>query len=132
MQEPGPLAASDLIAFAPTTDYERARAFYADVLGLPLIEAFEYAFVFDAHGTMLRITRVEQLAHGGYTILGWRVADMAATVRTLSAAGVTFERYPWMPQDDLGIWTTPDGTQVAWFKDPDGNTLSLTQFASLV
>jgi catechol 2,3-dioxygenase-like lactoylglutathione lyase family enzyme len=129
MQDHGPLVMSDLIAFAATADYEGPRAFYADMLGLPRIEATEFALVFDAHGTMLRITRVEQLVPAGYTVLGWRVADIASTVRTLTGVGVAFERYPWMPQDDQGIWTTPDGGQVAWFKDPDGNTLSLTQFS---
>lgn len=110
-----------------TTDPARARAFYEVVLGLRLLTADDYALVFDAHGTMLRITIVEHLTPAGYTVLGWRVRDIAATMRGLVAAGLSFERYPWFEQDQLGAWTAPEGSKVCWFKDPDGNTLSLTQ-----
>ena len=77
---------------------------------------------------MLRVAFVEQLQPQGFTILGWIVADIAATARDLAARGVEFKRYEWMDQDALGIWRSPSGAQVAWFPDPDGNTLSLTQF----
>jgi hypothetical protein len=75
------------------------------------------------------VTAVEQVARPGYTVLGWRVADIGATARALAARGVRCTRYDGMDQDENGVWTTPGGDQVAWFSDPDGNTLSLTQFA---
>jgi hypothetical protein len=78
---------------------------------------------------MLRVTPVPDLAVQSFTIAGWRVDDMAATVRALEAKGVRFTRYDGMDQDELGIWTAPSGDKVAWFTDPDGNTLSLTEFA---
>lgn len=123
------LESSDLVAFAATSNPSRARAFYEEVLGLRVVEQNDYACVLDAHGTMLRITTVPAVARPGYTVLGWRVADIQATVRGLAANGVTFTRYEGMDQDQHGVWTTPGGDKVAWFADPDGNTLSLTQFA---
>jgi catechol 2,3-dioxygenase-like lactoylglutathione lyase family enzyme len=123
------LAGSDVIAFVSTTDLARARAFYADVLGLAFVEDSPFACVFDAHGTMLRVTAVVDLTPAPFTVLGWRVGDIAAAVESLTSRGVVFSRYDGMGQDDLGVWSTPGGDQVAWFTDPDGNTLSLTQFA---
>lgn len=122
------LDSSDLIAFVATTDMARARTFYGRVLGLHAVEQSDFACVFDANGTMLRVTAVAEVSDAGYTVLGWRVADVAATVQALTARGVTFERYDGVEQDALGVWTTPGGDRVAWFTDPDGNTLSLTQF----
>jgi predicted enzyme related to lactoylglutathione lyase len=122
------LATSDVIAFVATTDLVRARAFYESVLQVAPVEENAYACVFDAHGTMLRVTAVSEVAHGGYTVLGWRVDDIGAAIRGLESRGVRFTRYDGMDQDDLGIWTTPGGDHVAWFADPDGNVLSLTQF----
>jgi catechol 2,3-dioxygenase-like lactoylglutathione lyase family enzyme len=122
------LANSDLIGFVATSDLDRSRAFYADVLGLTLVEQTPYACVFDADGTQLRVTAVAQVAQPGYTVLGWRVADIAATIDHLVARGVQFTRFEGMEQDDRGVWTTPNGDQVTWFTDPDGNVLSLTQF----
>jgi catechol 2,3-dioxygenase-like lactoylglutathione lyase family enzyme len=121
------LAESDLVAFAATTDCDRARAFYGGTLGLRLVHEDGFAVVFEAHGTALRVSLVQQLAPAPYTVLGWRVGDVRATVAGLAARGVLFERYDGLPQDELGIWTAPDGSQVAWFKDPDGNLLSVTQ-----
>jgi predicted enzyme related to lactoylglutathione lyase len=83
--------------------------------------------VFDANGTTLRLAKVERISPAPYTVLGWLVPDIRAACARLSAAGVPFERYEGMPQDEAGIWATPGGGYVAWFKDPDGNTLSLTQ-----
>ena len=123
------LATSDLVAFVPSTDRARARAFYEGVLGLRLTEENPYACVFDAHGTMLRVTAVDSVAHGGYTVLGWRVPDIDATVTALVDRGVRFTRYDGMDQDALGVWTTPAGDRIAWFSDPDGNVLSLTQLS---
>ena len=118
-----------VIAFAASADLRQARAFYEQVLGLRLVEQNDFACVFDANGTMLRVTAVAEVARPGYTVLGWRVPDIAATVRGLTARGVAFLRYDGMDQDENSVWTTPAGDKVAWFADPDGNVLSLTQFA---
>ena len=123
------LATSDVIAFASTTDLARARTFYEATLGLPVVDENAFACVFDAHGTMLRITAVGEVAHPGYTVLGWRVSDISATVTGLESHGVVFTRYDGMNQDAHGVWTTPIGDRVAWFTDPDGNVLSLTEFS---
>ncbi len=123
------LANASIVAFAPTRDQERAIKFYRGKLGLKLTSQDGFAAVFDAHGAMLRVTSVpEPLRPQPFTILGWKVADIAETVRSLLSAGVTFERYPQIAQDEPGIWTAPGGAKVAWFKDPDGNILSVTQF----
>jgi catechol 2,3-dioxygenase-like lactoylglutathione lyase family enzyme len=118
------LRAAELVAFAPTTDLARARAFYEGVLGLSVIEDDDFAVAFDAHGTMLRVTAVRELVPAPYTIVGWSVPDIAAA---MDALDVSFERYAAMDQDERGIWTVPGGARVAWFKDPDGNTLALSQ-----
>jgi catechol 2,3-dioxygenase-like lactoylglutathione lyase family enzyme len=123
------LETGDVIAFAGSTDLSQARVFYEQTLGLRLIEQNDFACVFDVNGTMLRVTAVAEVARAGYTILGWRVSDIASTVRGLAAKGVVFLRYDGMDQDESGVWTTPGGDNVAWFADPDGNVLSLTQFS---
>ena len=122
------LQAAEVVAFAASADLRQARAFYEQVLGLRVIGQNDFACVFDANGTMLRVTAVAEVARPGYTVLGWRVADIAATARDLATRGVVFIRYDGMGQDDDGVWTTPGGDKVAWFADPDGNILSLTQF----
>ncbi|HEY2641920.1 MAG TPA: VOC family protein [Streptosporangiaceae bacterium] len=122
------LESSHIVAFAAATDLQRARAFYEQVLGLHVAEQDDFACVLDANGTMLRITAVTEFRQAGYAVLGWRVTDIAATVRELAARGVVFLRYDGMDQDSDGVWTTPGGEKVAWFPDPDGNILSLTQF----
>ena len=122
------LGSHDIIAFVHTCDRERAKAFYRDKLGLTLISEDPFAMAFDAHGIMLRVASVKALTAAPYTVLGWKVPDIAAAVTELQHAGVAFEHYEGLGQDELGIWTAPGGAKVAWFKDPDGNTLSLTQF----
>ncbi len=122
------LATSDVIAFVATTDLPRARSFYGGTLGLPVVDENEYACVCDANGTMLRITAVAEVAHPGYTVLGWRVSDILESVARLESLGVTFARYDGMGQDAQGVWTTPNGDRIAWFTDPDENVLSLTEF----
>jgi catechol 2,3-dioxygenase-like lactoylglutathione lyase family enzyme len=122
------LSTSPIQAFVPTTDAPRARAFFEDILGLKLQSEDPYALVFDANGTPLRVVRVETLTPQPFTILGWHVDDIAAEIRELTSHGVHFEHFEGVAQDDLGIWSTPGG-YVAWFKDPDGNTLSLSQSA---
>ena len=120
----------NVIAFVATRQSDRARLFYNKTLGLRLVADTPFALVFDAGGTMLRISKVGELTLVPYTVLGWKVLNIRATVEGLTSGGVTFERYEGMPQDELGIWTTPNGDKVAWFKDPDGNTLSLSEFHS--
>lgn len=119
-----------LMAFIPVRDLARARTFYAATLGLPVAEENPYAVVVDAMGTMLRLTQVDDLRVQPFTIAGWQVPDVGTVIDALSARGVTFTHYEGMGQDERGIWTTPGGDQVAWFTDPDGNTLSLTTFAA--
>jgi catechol 2,3-dioxygenase-like lactoylglutathione lyase family enzyme len=119
----------DVMAFAPTCDQARAVEFYRDKLGLTMTGQDNFAAVFDANGITLRVSSVPTpLTPQPFTILGWKVPDIAASVRSLQAAGVIFERYPHVAQDELGIWTAPSGAKIAWFKDPDSNILSLTQF----
>jgi catechol 2,3-dioxygenase-like lactoylglutathione lyase family enzyme len=123
------LESSPIMAFSATTDAERAKVFYRDRLGLKLVEDSGFALVFDAAGTMLRVQKVKEVIVAQYTALGWQVPDIAAKVDELEKAGVKFEHYSFPGVDEKGIWTAPGGAaKVAWFKDPDGNILGLTQF----
>jgi len=122
----------NIIGFVTIVDISRAKDFYRDILGLRLVkEEPPFALVFEANGIMLRLGMAKELppAHG--TVLGWQVQEIAATVKNLGHAGVRFERFEGMDQDELGIWSSPSGAKVAWFKDPDGNILSLTEFPEL-
>ena len=119
------LSGADLVAFVATTDTARARAFYEGVLGLTVIDDDGFACVVDAHGTTVRITAVPDRAPAQYTVLGWKVDDLDSTVDGLVARGVEFLRFDGMEQDDRGVWAAPGGARIAWFADPDGNTLSL-------
>lgn len=121
------LGTSRIIAFVATTDAARARAFYEGVLGLRLLADEPYALVFDAAGTTLRIAKVRELTPAPHTVLGWEAADIAAVADALAARGAAFERYPGFEQDARGVWTSPAGAKIAWFRDPDGNLLSLTE-----
>jgi catechol 2,3-dioxygenase-like lactoylglutathione lyase family enzyme len=116
------------IAFLPSTDLDRSRRFFADVFGLTATDVTPFACVYQIGPTMLRVTKVDELRIQPFTVFGWRVLDIDAAVRELTGAGVTFLRYDGLNQDTLGVWTTPGGDKVAWFHDPDGNVLSLTQF----
>ena len=116
------------MAFGATRDGARAREFYEKTLGLSLISEDNFAVVLDANGTMLRLQKVETFTPSVFTALGWEVSNIRAAVSELLTRGVTFQKYPWMDQDELGIWSAPSGARVAWFRDPDGNTLSLTEF----
>jgi len=121
------LAGAQLVAFAGATDLDRAREFYADVLGLPLVSQDGFACVFKAGDTHLRVTKVAEVARAPYTVLGWGVPDIESAIGELSARGVEFQQYEGMNQDELGVWSAPSGTRVAWFRDPDGNTLAIHQ-----
>ncbi len=123
------LGARNVTAFVATTNPERAKAFYEDTLGLPLVSDDPWALVFSAAGTTLRVQKVERHAPHPFTTLGWNVPDVARDVAALASRGVRFERYDGMQQDEAGVWTSPSGAKVAWFKDPDGNVLSLTEGA---
>ena len=125
---PATLPTSELIAFMPTTDLVAARVFYEKGLGLPLAGESPIACTFDANGTTLRVIAVEKIPEAPYTVLGWNVVDIEASIRELTSRGVVFEDFDGVDQDELGVWRSPGGARVAWFKDPDGNTLSLTQF----
>jgi catechol 2,3-dioxygenase-like lactoylglutathione lyase family enzyme len=123
------LTQQEIISFVATRQPEKAKAFYADVLGLKLLEDGWHALIFMTGNTRLHVQKVNEFAPQPFTVLGWKVADIKATAAALAQRGVQFERYPGMEQDAAGIWTTPDGAgKVCWFKDPDGNTLSLTEF----
>jgi catechol 2,3-dioxygenase-like lactoylglutathione lyase family enzyme len=118
-----------MIGFVITNDAERSKAFYGDALGFRLIGDDEFALVFDANGTMIRIGKGQSFVPATHTVLGWEVDDIYAAVRELTFHGVQFEQFnlPFMKQDEYGVWTPPNGDQVAWFKDPDGNVLSISK-----
>jgi catechol 2,3-dioxygenase-like lactoylglutathione lyase family enzyme len=116
-----------IMPFVGTLNVEAARAFYGGKLGLTLIEDSPYALVFDANGTALRVTMVRELKPAGFTVLGWEVPDIVQAVGVLEAAGIELKRYPGVDQDERGVWTAPGGAKVAWFEDPEGNILSVSQ-----
>jgi catechol 2,3-dioxygenase-like lactoylglutathione lyase family enzyme len=114
------------VAFIPSTDLERSRRFFAETLDQRVVEVTGFAVVLDVGGTTVRVVDVGgELRPQPFTVFGWRVEDLDAEIATLTARGVEFLRYDGMTQDDRGAWTSPSGTRIAWFKDPDGNTLSL-------
>jgi catechol 2,3-dioxygenase-like lactoylglutathione lyase family enzyme len=119
---------SKLIAFVATKNPSAALKFYQETLGLKLVEDNPFAVVFDANGVMLRVQKVHDLTPAKHTALGWEVPNIAEKIKELMGKGIHFERFPGVPHDELGIWTSPSRAKIAWFKDPDGNILSLTQF----
>lgn len=121
------LADKKLKAFVPTVKPNEAKSFYQDVLGLKLLSEDNFALEFDANGTLLRITTVQDLTPQPFTVLGWNVDNIVTIIEQLNDKNVFCERYGFFEQDDFGIWTSPNGSKVAWFKDPDGNVLSLTE-----
>jgi catechol 2,3-dioxygenase-like lactoylglutathione lyase family enzyme len=120
------LGSTNVVAFVPTKDPEKAKAFYVDVLGLRFVKDDGFAMVFDANGIMVRVARA-QFTPAPFTILGWQVSEIEQMARSLQEKGIQFERFGFFEQDPLGIWTAPTGDKVAWFKDPDGNMLSISQ-----
>ena len=121
------LGSNKIIGFVCTTDYKRAREFYEGRLGLKFRSEDQFALVLEANGNMVRIAKFPALNPAPFTVLGWETSEIEKQVRKLQEKGVSFERYPWMPASDLPIWAAPGGNKVAWFKDPDGNVLSLSQ-----
>ncbi|MEA2239285.1 MAG: hypothetical protein QOC81_4009 [Thermoanaerobaculia bacterium] len=118
----------EIMAFIPTHDFDKARAFYEGVLGLRFVTNDGFAMVLDANGTTIRVAKVQKdWTPEQFTILGWKVREIETMVAALTERGVVFERFGFFEQDPLGIWTAPSGDKVAWFKDPDGNTLSVSQ-----
>jgi catechol 2,3-dioxygenase-like lactoylglutathione lyase family enzyme len=119
----------NIIGFVTIVDVSRAREFYRDTLGLRLVsEDPPFALVFEANGIMVRLGMAKELPPTHGTVLGWKVPEITATVKDLEQAGVHFERFEGLDQNELGIWNSPYGAKVAWFKDPDGNILSVTEF----
>ena len=114
-------------AFVATADPARSKRFYRDTLGLRLVSDDQFAIAFDCSGIQLRIQKVEKVQPHPFTALGWHVPNIREAVVGLTKRGVAFERYLFLEQDDLGVWRAPSTAQVAWFKDPDGNLLSLTE-----
>jgi predicted enzyme related to lactoylglutathione lyase len=121
------LADKKLKAFVPTVKPAEAKIFYKDILGLTLLSEDNYALEFSANGTLLRVITVPELKPHLFTALGWNVEDISSTIKALNEKGVNCEKYDFLQQDSLGIWISPNGSKVAWFKDPDGNILSLTE-----
>ncbi|SFS04723.1 hypothetical protein SAMN05421771_0966 [Granulicella pectinivorans] len=123
------LSTGILMGFIPTADRERARAFYVGKLGLAPVSEDPFALVVQAGASVVRIVTVGSFTPMPFTVLGWEVADIVGEVTTLTTAGVVFERFGFLEHDEAGIWTAPGKDRVAWFKDPDGNLLSLAQHA---
>jgi|SRR5215469_535363 len=123
------LGSTNIIAFVPIKDSEKSRAFYEGILGLRFVQDDGFALVLDANGIMVRAVKMKDFIPVQFTVLGWEVSDIEAVVRGLVKKGVHFEVFGFFKQDEVGIWTAPSGDRVAWFKDPDGNTLSLSQHA---
>ncbi len=123
------LGSMKIVSFVPVKDAQKARTFYEGVLGLRFVSEDHFALVLDANGIMVRVTNVPNFKPQEFTIVGWEVPDIAQTVSGLREKGVQFQSYGLPGQDAQGIWSAPSGAKVAWFQDPDGNVLSLTQFA---
>jgi len=115
------------VCFIATTRSDESRYFYETLLSLNCLSDDPFALVFDLGATTLRIQKVQSIPEVGYTVLGWQVTEIQEHVKELTDRGVRFERFSELTQNDLGIWSAPGGASVAWFKDPDGNTLSLTE-----
>lgn len=122
------LSGAKITAFLATAQPNKAKRFYQETLGLKLITDDQFALAFNSAGTQLRIQKVEKFKPHPFTSLGWQVPDIRKSVKSLVDRGVSFEKYSFLEQDDLDIWQAPSGAKVAWFKDPDGNLLSITEF----
>ncbi len=121
------LADKELKAFIPTVKPDKAKLFYKNILGLKLLSEDNYALEFDANGTLLRIIIVQEFKPQTFTAIGWNVEDISSTIKSLNKQNIFCVQYDFLEQDILGIWISSGGSKVAWFKDPDGNILSLTE-----
>jgi catechol 2,3-dioxygenase-like lactoylglutathione lyase family enzyme len=124
------LRSNAMVGFVLTKDSKRARRFYEEVLGFNFVSQDPFALVMATDLNQIRISEVKDTVAPPHTILGWEVRDIEKVAAWLTERGARFERYPWAKQDDLGIWVAPGGDKVAWFKDPDGNVLSVSQHVS--
>jgi catechol 2,3-dioxygenase-like lactoylglutathione lyase family enzyme len=123
------LDSAKIMPFVPITDSARSRSFYEEKLGLRFISDDGFALVMDSNNVTVRLAKVGKFTPAGFTILGWQVPAIEQAIAALKQKGVGFEKFPGLPQDEHGIWAAPGGSKVAWFKDPDGNILSLSQHA---
>jgi len=121
------LASSDMVGFVLTKDYEKARAFYEGKLGFEFVSLDQFALVMKAGKSKIRISKIPTFTPLQSTVLGWEVKDIVAVAKWLAAQGVELEKYPFVQDKELGIWSAPGGAKVAWFKDPDGNVLGMSQ-----
>jgi catechol 2,3-dioxygenase-like lactoylglutathione lyase family enzyme len=121
------LASGKMVGFIPTKDYDKARAFYEGKLGFDFVSLDQYALVVRAGGHRIRIVKLPNFTPLQGTVLGWEVENIKSVATWLKERSVTLEKYPFAQDRELGIWTTPNGDRVAWFKDPDGNILSISQ-----
>jgi catechol 2,3-dioxygenase-like lactoylglutathione lyase family enzyme len=121
------LATQKIVGFIPTTNFEQAKSFYVGRLGLGYRSEDSFALELDANGIRVRIAKIPDFKPAAFTIFGWEVQDIHQVVTGLNNKGIVFERYDFLEQDAAGIWTAPGGDKVAWFKDPDGNILSLSE-----
>lgn len=121
------LGSANIVAFVPIKDGDKARAFYEGILGLRFVKDDGFAVVFEANGIMVRAAKMKEFTPAQFTVLGWQVSEIDNLVRALTKRGVKFEIFGFFKQDELGIWTAPTGDKVAWFEDPDGNILSVSQ-----
>ena len=124
------LASGKMVGFVPTKDYDKARAFYGGKLEFEFVSLDQYALVMSVGGHRIRIAKVPNFTPLQGTILGWEVKNIETVVTWLRDRGVPPEKYPFVQDRELGIWTAPNGDKVAWFKDPDGNILGVSQHSS--
>ena len=121
------LSLKKIVGFVATKDYAKARNFYEKILGIEFVNQDPFALEFRSGGNMIRISKIDNFTPMPFTVLGWEVEDIRKVVEDLTKRGVSFEKYSFLKQDDLGIWDAPGGARVAWFKDPDGNLLSVSR-----
>lgn len=117
-----------ITAFLPTIKPKSSKEFYGNILGLQLLSEDDYAMEFKGNGALLRITTVDTFIPHPFTVLGFKIQNIDSQIKSLVNKGVVFEKYNHFDQDELGIWTSPSKARVAWFKDPDGNVISLTEY----
>ncbi|HEY3769208.1 MAG TPA: VOC family protein [Candidatus Angelobacter sp.] len=121
------LNTAKIVAFVPIRDSQKSRPFYESVLGLRFVSDDPFALVMESNGIMVRLAKTPNFTPAGFTVMGWEISKIEEEAAALQKKGVTFEKFPGLQQEESGIWTAPGGAKVAWFKDPDGNILSLSQ-----